>query len=211
MDEEYSFITEVLLPSLLAAAAKIKEAKDFTPSAGIAGEPAVLVLTESGSLLISCTIYTEGTEVYRYQVEEPGKWKLSFPSLYLPEKLEFFPYLPVLYERIRFGERVPAQKDERTETEKRVAEMYERTRLPALKEILSELGIKSGEGRKEDGNPCLVAVEGDRLIRFYYDYTFPELRLTVLVIASSDEEILIPEYGNPESASYYEELFRGIF
>ena len=140
----------------------------------------MLVFLETKVLQISCTIHTEGTSVYRYRVEEPGKWRLEFPSLYLPEDLPFFSDLPVLYERIRFGEWVPADEDERPEAEKRLPEMYERTRLTLLQRTLQELGITCGEGRDEAGRPCLVAVEANELIRFSYDYTIPERALTVL-------------------------------
>jgi hypothetical protein len=210
MDNESIYITEKLMPSLLRAADEIEGAKGIAPTAGAHLEPAVLIFFEKRTLLISCSIYTEDTDVYRYQVEEPGKWKFSFPSLFLPYDLEFFPYLPFLYERIRCGEPVPAKEDDRTEIEKRIAEMYERTRLPALKGVLTELGVVCGEGVKEDGRPCLVSVEAGHVVRFSYDYTIPELELTVLVINSMDEEILIPEYKNLPPVSDYAKLFAAM-
>ena len=210
MDEELQYITNVLQSSLQNAAKKFAAKCEVMPSADPYGAPGVLLFRRSGPLLIACAPWADGTELIRYAVQEPGKWRWEFPAEELPENLPFFGRLPLLYDRIRFGQPAPEQ-DNRQEAEKLIAQTYALTRLPALKEVLSDLGMETVSSVDEDGIPCLVAVEGDVFIRFSYEDSIPELELTVLRIRADETDLRIPEYGNIREAEDYKQFLEALF
>ena len=209
-DEEIVFLREVLWPSLIRTCSVFEEGVRVMPSADAYGAPGVLLLWGEESLLISCAPWTDNTELLRYSVQEPGKWRWEFPAYDLPEKLPFFGRLPILYDRIRFGEPTP-EDDTRSEAEKILPRVYAITRLPAFGEVLSELGMETVRSTDEDGTSCLVAVEGDVFIRFSYEDSIPELELTVLRIRTDEVDLRIPEYGNIRGGEEYRKLLGELF
>ena len=210
MDEELKYIAEELQPSLLRAAEVFSADGTLYPSADPYGAPGVLLVRGKEKLLIACAPWADGTDLIRYVVQEPGKWRWEFPAEELPDELPFFGNLPILYDRIRFGEPVPEQ-DNRPEAERLLAKTYALTRLPALREVLSSLGMETAESVDEYGTFCLVAVEAGVFIRFSYEDSIPELALTVLRIRAEETDLRMPEYGNIREAKAYEKLLKKLF
>ena len=210
MDEELQYITNVLQSSLQNAAKQFAAKCEVIPSADPYGAPGVLLFRDSGPLLIACEPWADGTDLIRFVVQEPGKWRWEFPAEELLEELPFFGWLPLFYDRIRFGEPTPEQ-DKRREAEKLLAQTYALTRLPTLKEVLSDLGMETASSVDEDGIPCLVAVERDAFIRFSYEDSIPELELTILRIRADETDLRIPEYGNIREAEDYQQFLEALF
>ena len=195
--DENEIITKILLPSLLKAAGRITEAEDVQPSADADGAPAVLIFLPEGAYSITVALLDEQEDLYRYTIEEPGFYKWSFPSTDLPEELELFPALIMLYERLR--------NVDYTSTDP-VSTAYELSRLPALGEVLLSLGLTLARTVDEENRPCLVTVENNEIIRFSYGCTIPERMLTVLFIETKEGVCMIPEFSNVAEPEVYKRL-----
>lgn len=217
--DESSFVMEVIIPSLMKATQKMRVATigertkhkmeddgfemvmvcDPEPSVDINGAPGVLLFFEDGTLQISVTPISEEGDLFLYRVAEQGYEDWTFPAAMLPEDMECFPLLKLLYDRIRF------EKGERSD----MARLYEDTRLPALREALADLSMNTAETVVE-GRRVAVAMEEGEPIRFYYNHTIPELELTMLTVEFDDRFFWLPEFGEVPEKEYYSRVLSAL-
>ncbi len=215
--DESSFATDIMIPSFMEAAGKIKlltigdikkqaveetagESSSFepvmayepAPSVDIYGSPGVTLFFENETIQISATPIQEEEDIFLYRVVENGYEDWEFVAAMLPKEMEFFPFLPIMYDRMRSGD------SERSD----LVRSYEDTRLPALREALAQLSMRTVESEFE-GRRVAIAIEEGGLIRFYYDYTIPELELTVLTVEFDGKTHYIPEYRGVSDAYFY--------
>ncbi len=197
--EEY-FPDEMLLPALDEAASVFRENGIRTElSLGSGDAPTILLTFPDQSICISCmSIDMEAdSRVFHYVLSSQGERSWSFPSIFPPTSLPAFPYLPKLYDCLRFG--MPG------DTSEEAAEAFRHLRLLSLQDRLSELGLTTGLVEKEDASTgvssSLTVYTEEEEILFNYDFIFPSLSLAVLHIICGGDHIFLPECGEVPSAS----------
>ncbi len=222
--DESNFATEVMIPSFMKAAEKIRVAtieelrnkgsgetsggegvyepvlvSEPEPSVDLYGAPGVLLFFAGGTIQISAAPIQEEEDLFLYRVVENGYEDWVFVAAMLPEDMEYFPLLPLMYDRMRFGGK------ERSD----MARLYEDTRLPALQEILVDLSMMTVVS-ESDGRRVALAIEEGEPIRFYYDHTIPELELTILTVEFDGKTCRIPEFGGISDAGYYSRVLSAL-
>ena len=203
--EDY-FPEEMLLPLLDEAAAVFREKGVLTElSLGAGDAPTIQLTFPEQTMSISCMAMEteEGQPVFHYAMSSPGERSWSFPAVEPPTALAAFPYLPKLYDCLRFG-----MTDEESEEE---AEAFRHPRLLALQDTLSNLGLTTSLVEHEDpatGETAtsLTIFTEDVEILLTYDFVFPALSLAVLHIICGGEHIFLPECGALPPASVFSTL-----
>ena len=199
-EQEHYFPDEMLLPALDEAAAVFRENGIQTElSLGSQDAPTILLTFPDQRIGISCiSLDTEKDgSLFHYVLSSQGERSWSFPAIYPPASHPAFPYLPKLYDCLRFG-----MPDETTEE---AAEAFRHPRLLKLQETLSSLGLTTGLLEHEDPSTgftssSLTVYTEEAEILFTYDFIFPSLSLSILHITCGGEHIFLPECGELPSA-----------
>ena len=191
---ENTYINDVLLPSLDSAAEVFrKDGIRAELSIGPSGAPGILLIYPEENLTISCDpLDSDGEQqLFYYEVSCFGDRPFGFPSVYLPEKMDVFPFLPRMYRWLRFGMGEDAPSDHG------VAAIYARTRLQGLMGELMELGydpelINAVQDGSEEVLPGLRIPEGDEELIFTYRYVIPEQQICMLSVTCGEEAAFLP-------------------
>ena len=210
--DENNVMENELLSSLEEAAECFREEGIETAfTVGPYGEPGILLLRPKEDLTISCELAEteEGEELYIYRVGAFGNRIWRFPALNPPKELPAFPFLPRIYDALRFGM-------EENVWDEDLPFYFARTRIGGLAEILFSLGFEvSLSDAAEEGDsgivPALFVREGEEELVFSYRCIFTEDQLSVLRIECGEDRAYLPEVGGLPDASLYALLLPQVF
>ncbi len=182
-----------------------EEGVDTLPSIGPYRDPGFLLVYPDETINISCCrIDTEETLLYRYTLFAYDDEPWSFPCFDSPDAFEGIRLLPMLYRAIRSGETSSREPRE-------VQEMYVRTRLPHLQEVLGSLSFESDQIGQPGDFPCLLTEEAGEDLRFSYEAVFPEWEAAILRIEGEEETAFLPEFGALMSKEEFGAVLSHIF